>query len=181
MGPRWQTSQLGLDLDPQSASKTTYPEAPWQFQSISESVQLFSLVQLFVTPWTAARQASPSTGACSNSCPSSWWCHPTISSSVVPFSSRLQSFSASGSQSIGASASILSMNTQDWLPLGSTGLNSLQSKGLSSLLQHHSSKVWTFGTKLSLWSNSHMVHPYMTTRKSIVLTRQTFLGKGMPL
>ena len=79
-----------------SASKTTYPEAPWQFQSISESVQLFSLVQLFVTPWTAARQASPSTGACSNSCPSSWWCHPTISSSVVPFSSRLQSFPAQG-------------------------------------------------------------------------------------
>ena len=77
---------------------------------------------------------SPTTGACSNSCPPSWWCHPTILSSVIPFSSRLQSFPASGSfpmsqffisggRSIGvsASASVLPMNTQDWLPLGWTG------------------------------------------------------------
>ena len=78
---------------------------------------------------------SLSPGVCSNSCPLSWWCHPTISSSVVPFSSRLQSFPASGSfpmnqlfasggQSIGASASasVLPMNIQDWFPLGLTGL-----------------------------------------------------------
>ena len=77
-------------------------------------------------------------GACSNSCPSSQWCHPTISSSVVPFSSHLQSFPvsqffASGSQSIrvSASASVLPMNIQDWFPLGLTGLISLQSKRLS--------------------------------------------------
>jgi len=83
----------------------------------------------------------PTLGACSNSCPLSWWCHPTISSSVVPFSSCLQSFPASGSfpvsqffasggQSIGAStsASVLPMNIQDWFPLGLTGLISLQSK-----------------------------------------------------
>ena len=87
---------------------------------------------------------SPTPGACSNSCPSSQWYHPTISSSVVPFSSCLQSFLASGSfpvsqffasggQSIGASASVsvLLMNIQDWFPLGLTGLISLQSKGLS--------------------------------------------------
>ena len=84
----------------------------------------------------------PSPGACSNSCPFSQWYHPTISSSVSPFSYCLQSFLAffpmspffaSGGQSIevSASASVLSMNIQDWLPLGLTGLISLQSKGLS--------------------------------------------------
>ena len=89
---------------------------------------------------------SPAPGVCSNSCPSSRFCHPTISSSAVPFSSRIQSFPASGSfpmsqlftsgvQSIGASASasVLPMNIQDWFPLGLTGLISLQSKGLSRL------------------------------------------------
>ena len=83
---------------------------------------------------------SPTPGACSNSCPSSRWCHPTISSSVVPFSSCFQSFPVfsnqffiSGGQSIGvsASSSVLPMNIQDWFPLGWTGLISLQSKGLS--------------------------------------------------
>ena len=87
---------------------------------------------------------SPTPGVYSNSCPLSWWCHPTISSSVIPFSSHLQSFPASGSfpvsrffvpvcQSIGvsASASVLPMNIQDWFPLGWTGWISLQSKGLS--------------------------------------------------
>ena len=85
----------------------------------------------------------------SNSCPLSWWCHPIISSSVVPFSSWLQSFPASGSflrsqffssggQSIGASASasVLPMNTQDWSPLGWTGWISLQSKGLSRVFSN---------------------------------------------
>ena len=87
---------------------------------------------------------SPSLRACSNSCPLSQWCHPTISSSVVPFSSHLQSLPASGSflmsqlfascgQSIGASASalVLPIYIQGWFPLGLTGLISLQSKGLS--------------------------------------------------
>ena len=75
----------------------------WMCFSLSHqfgSVQSLSHVQLFVTPWTAACQAflsSPAPGACSNSCPSSWWCHPTISSSIVPFSSCPQSFPASGS------------------------------------------------------------------------------------
>ena len=87
-------------------------------------------------------------GACSNSCPSIQWCHPTISSSVVPFSSCLQSFPASGSlpisqfssggQSIRASAlaSVLPMNIQDWFPLWLTGLTSLQSKGLSRVFSN---------------------------------------------
>ena len=87
----------------------------------------------------------------SNSCTSSWWCHPTISSSVIPFSSCLQSFPASGSflmsqffasggQSIGVSAStsVLPMNTQNWFPLGWTGWIPFQGT-LKSLLQHHSS------------------------------------------
>ena len=103
---------------------------------------------------------SPTPGVCSNSCPLSRWCHPTISSSVVPFSSCLQSCQASGSfpvtqffasddQSIGASASasVLSMNIQDWFP----SLISLQSKGVSkSLLQHHSLGHQFFSTQLSL-------------------------------
>ena len=87
---------------------------------------------------------SPTPGAGSNSCSWSWWCHPTISSSVIPFSSSLQFFPASGSfamsqfftsggQSTGvsASASVLPMNIQDWFPLGWTGRISLRSKGLS--------------------------------------------------
>ena len=86
---------------------------------------------------------SPTPGIYSNSCPLSWWCHPTISSSVIPFSSHLQSFPASGSfqmnhffksdgRSVGVSASalVLPMNIQDWFPLGWTGWISLQSKGL---------------------------------------------------
>ena len=89
---------------------------------------------------------SPTPGACSGSRPSSQWCHPTISSSVIPLFSRLQSFPAScvsqlftwGGQSIGVSAStsVLPMNTQDWAPLGWTGWISLQSKGLSRIFSN---------------------------------------------
>ena len=113
--------------------------------------------------------ASPIPRACSNSCPSCWWCHSTISSSVFPFSSRLQSFPASGSflmsqpftsgsQRIGvsASASVLAMNIQDWFPLGWTGLISLQSKGLSRVFSKTTvQKDQFFGAQLSLWFNSH--------------------------
>ena len=93
--------------------------------------------------------ASPTPRACWNSCPSIWWCHPTISSSVIPFFSWLQSCPASGSfpvsqffssggQSIGASASasVLPMNIQNWFPLGLTGWISLQSKGLSRVFSN---------------------------------------------
>ena len=115
------------------------------------------------------------TGACTNSCLSSWWCHPTISSSVILFSSYLQSFLASGSflmsqlftsgdQSIGvsASASVLPMNIQDWFPLGLTGLISLQSKGLSRVFSNTTvQKYQFFNIKLSLRSDSH-IHTWLT-------------------
>ena len=124
---------------------------------------------------------SQSPWVCSNSCLSSQWCHPAISSSGVPFSSCLQSFPASGGQNIGvsASASVLPMNIQDWFPLGLTGLISLQSKGLESLLQHHSSKASI------LWHSAFFIvqlsHPYMTIGKTIALTRRTFVGKVISL
>ena len=105
----------------------------------------------------------------SNSCSLSRWCHLTISSSVVHFSFRLQSFPASGSflmnwlfasggQSIGvsASASVLPMNIQGWFPLGFTGLISLQSSGLSRVLSSTTIQMHqSFGAQPSLWSNSH--------------------------
>ena len=131
---------------------------------------------------------SPPPRVYSNSGPSSWWCRPAISSSVVPFSSCPQSLPASGSfpmsqlfswgcQSIGvsASASVLPMNIQDWSPLGWTGWISLQSKGLSSLLQHHNSK--TSILQHSAFFTVQLSHLYMTTGKTIALTRQTFVGK----
>ena len=113
---------------------------------------------------------TPSSGAYTNSCPLSQWCHLTISSSVVPFSSCLESFPASGSfpmsqffasgsQIIGVSAStsVLPMNTQDWSPLGWTGWISLHSKGLSCVFSSTTvQKHQFFGTQLSLWSNFHM-------------------------
>ena len=102
------------------------------------SVKLLSHVQLFMTPWTQHERLpcpSPTPRAWSDSCPLSWWCHPTISSSVVPFSSCPQSFSASGSfpmnqffasggqrTETSASASVLPMNIQNWFSLGLTGL-----------------------------------------------------------
>ena len=118
---------------------------------------------------------SPTSRVYSNSCPSSQWCHPTISSSVVPFSSHhLQSFPASGSfpmswlfescaQSIGAPTlvSVLPMNIQDWFPLGLTGWISLKSKGLSRFFSNTTvQKHQFFSTQPSLWSNSH-IHTWL--------------------
>ena len=107
---------------------------------------------------------SPTPGACSNSGPSSWWCHPTISSSVVPFSSGLQSFPASGSFSVSqffvsgghiirasASASVLPMNIQDWFPLGWTCWIALLSRGLTKVYSNTAvQKHQFFSTQLSL-------------------------------
>ena len=109
--------------------------------------------------------SSPAPGIYSNSCPLSQWCHPTISPSVILFSSCLQSFPASGSfpvshlfpsggQSIGVSAStsVLPVNTQDWFPLGWTGWISLQSKGLSRVFSNTTvQKHHFFGAQLFLW------------------------------
>ena len=112
----------------------------------------------------------PTPRACSNSCPLTQWCHPAISSSVIPFSSCFQSFLASwsfpvnqffasGGQSRGASASasVLPMNIQDWFPLGWTGWISLQSKGLSRVFSNTTvQKHQFFGAQLSLRCNSHI-------------------------
>ena len=133
---------------------------------------------------------SPTPGFHPNPCPSSRWCHPAISSSVIPFSSP-QSLPASGcfpmsqlfawgGQSVGvsASASLLPMNIQDWFPLGWTSLLAVQGT-LKSLLQHHSSKASI------LWGSAFFIvqlsHPYMTSGKTIALTRWNFVGKIMSL
>ena len=130
---------------------------------------------------------SPAPGVYSDSCPLSWWCHPTISSSAVPFSSRLQSFLASesfqmsqfssGGQNMGVWAfneySVLFSFRMDWLDLFAV------QGTLKSLLQHHSSKASV------LWCSAFFVvqlsHPYMSTGKTIALTVQTFVGKMMSL
>ena len=168
----------------------------WKKNSIlvSSSVQ-FSCSQLCPTlcdphglQHTRLPCPSPIPRVCSNSCPSSRWCHPTISSSIVPFSSHLQSFPAwgsfqmsqfiaSGGQSIGvsASASVLPMNIRGWYPLGLTGLISLLSKGLSrvfsrTIVQKH----LFFSTQPHLWSNSH-IHIWLLDKPQLWL----FVGKVM--
>ena len=155
-------------------------------QSGFSSVQLLSHVRLFATPWIAARQASLSiTNSWSSpKCASSRWCHPAVSSSVVPFSSCHQTLPASesfpmsplftsGGQRTGVSAlasvlpGLISFRT-DWLVL-------LAIQGtLKSLLQHHSSKHQFFGTQLSSQSNSH-IHIWLL-EKTIALTRWTIVG-----
>ena len=163
---------------------------PFQSVAFSRSVVSDSL-RPHILQHASLPCPSPAPRACSNSCASSRWCHPTISSSVVPFSSCLQSFPASGSfptsqlftsggQNIGASASapVLPMNIQDWFPLGLTGLVSLQSKRLSRVfLQHHSSKAPV------LWHSAFFIvqlsQAYLPTGKTIALTRWTSVGKVM--
>ena len=135
---------------------------------------------------------SPTPGVHSDSHPSSQWCHPAISSSIVPFSSCLQSFPtsesfqmsqlfASGGQNTGVSAStsVLPMNTQDWFPLGWTGWISLQSKGLSMSSPTPQFKNINY-LALSLFI-VQLSHPYMTTGKTIALSRRTFVNKVMSL
>ena len=146
------------------------------------------VAQLSLTLWPHGLQhtrlpcPSPTPRASSNSCPLSWWCHPTISSSVIPFC--LQSFPASGSfpvsqlftsggQSIGASASasVLSINIQGWFPLGLTGLISLQSKGLSRVFSSTTiQKHQFFGAQLTLWSNVH-IHTWRSAELELPRTR----------
>ena len=129
---------------------------------------------------------SPTPRVHSNSCPSSRWCHSAISSSVVPFSFCPQSLPVSesfpmsqlfawGGQStrVTASESVLPMNTQDWSPLEWAGWISLQSKGLSRVFFNTTvQKHQFFSTQLS---SVQLSHPYMTTRKTIALTRRTFV------
>ena len=138
-----------------------------------------------MTPWTTARQASypsPTPGACSDLCPLSWWCHPNISSSVIPFSCPLQSFQASesfqmsqlfssGGQSIGvsASASVLSKNIQDWFPLGWTAWIPLLFKGYSRVFSNTTVQKHQFFSA-QLFFIVQLSHPYMTTGETIALT-----------
>ena len=135
---------------------------------------------------------SPTPSAYSNSRPSSRWCCPTISSSVISYSSHLQSFAASGffsnesvlhrggqSIEVSASTSVLPMNIQDWVPLGWTGWISLQPKGLSRVFpKPHFKGINSLGLACFIVQLSHA---YMTTGKTIALTRWTFLGKVMSL
>ena len=166
------------------ASHTLNRDGTVHFSSLSR-------VQLFATPWTAAHEASL-WGVYSNSCPLSHWCHPTISSSVVPFSSCLQSFPASGSfqmsQFIPSGSKVLEFSFNispsneysglislriDWLDL-------LAVQGtLKSLLQHHCSKVSIL--QCSAFFTVQLSHPYMTTGKTIALTRWIIVGKVMSL
>ena len=124
--------------------------------------------------------SSPTLRVYSNSCPLSWWCHPTISSSVVPFSSHLQSFPASGSfqmsqfftlggqiMGVSASASVLPMNIHDWFPLGWTGWISLLSKWLSRVFSniqfksiHSSAFSFLYSPTLTSIHDYYILHPY---------------------
>ena len=135
---------------------------------------------------------SPTPGVYPNSCSLSQWCHPIISSSVVRFSSCLQSFSASesfpmsqlfawGGQSIGvsASASVLPMSTQDWSPLGWTGGSLCSSRDYQESPPHHSSTASIF--RCSAFFTVQLSHPYMTTGKTRALTRWIFFDKMMSL
>ena len=143
---------------------------------VSDSLQPYEL-QLTRLPCPSM---SPWVGL--NSCPLSQWYHPTISSSVVPFSSCLQFFPASvGWPSIGtsASASVLPRNIQDWFPSGLPGLISLLSKWLSRVFSSTTVlKPQFFGAQPSLWLNSY---PSMTTGKTVALTQWTFVSKVMSL
>ena len=154
MNPKWFTPRYIIIQE----AKDTVSKTAREKQAIpykENPIRLFSSVQFshsvmsdplrpHESQHARAPCPSPTPEVYSNSCPSSRWCHPTISSSVIPFSSHLQSFPASGSfpmsqllasggQNIGVSVStsVLPMNTQDWSPLGWTGWISLQSKGHS--------------------------------------------------
>ena len=148
----------------------------------------FSCSVVWDSLWPHGLQLAWSRCPSPNSCLSCQWCHPTISSSVVPFSSLHQSFPASGcfpvtwffasgGQSIGVSAlaSVLPMNIQDWFSLGWTGWISLQFRGLSRVFSNTTVQKF-FSTQHSLYSNSQSIHG-----KTIALTRRTFDGKVMSL
>ena len=149
-----------------------------QLLSVSDSLQPHGLQH------ARLRCPSPSLRACSNSCPLSQWCHPTISSSVIPFSSWLQSFPESGSflmsqlftsdgQSIGDSASVSISPSKDYLGLISFRMDWLDllavQQTLKSLLQHHSSKASIL--QRSAVFMVQLSHSYVTTGKTIALTR----------
>ena len=162
----WQPTPVFLSGESrgQMSLESSYsPVSQFSHSAVSDSLRPQELQH------TRLAYSSLSPGVCSNSCPSSWWFHPTISSSFVPFPSWLQSFPAakscpmrqfftSGGQIIGvlASASVLPMNIQYWFLWGFTGLISLQSKVLSRVCSNTTvQKHQYFSAQLSLWSNSY--------------------------
>ena len=161
-----------------------------RFTSVSQLCLTLSDPMDYSTP---AFPSSPTPGAYSNSSPLSQWCYPTISSFVVHFSSGLQSFPtswsfqmsqffASGSQIIRVSAltSVLLMNIQDLFPLGLTGLISLQSRDSQESSPTPQFKGISFLYRWSAFFIVQLSHPYMTTGKTIALTRQTFISNVSP-
>ena len=160
----------------------------------ASSVQSLSCVQLWPHGLQHTRLPcpSPTPGVYSHSCPLSQWCHPTTSSSVVPFSFCLQSFPASGSfpmsqffvsggQTIGvsASASVLPMNIQDWFPLGGTGSVSLQSNGSPRVISNTTVQKHQFFS--AVFFIIQLLHPHVFTGKTIALARRIFVGRAMSL
>ena len=146
-----------------SANHFAFSSVQFSHSVLSDNLQSHGLQH------TSLPCLSPTPGAYSNSCPSSRWCHPTISSSVVPFSC-LQSFPASGSfqmsqffasggqsSGVSASASVFLMNIQDWFSLGLTDLISLLPKGLSRVFSNTTvQRINSLALSFSLWSNSHI-------------------------
>ena len=173
---QWYASKLPLKIKVLICSVHQFLWCKYPHSSMISCCSVAHVVSDSVTPWHS-RLPCPSLSprVCSKSCPLNWWCHPAISSSVVPFSSCPRSFPASGSfpvsqlftsggQSIGVSASVLQMTTQSWFPLGLTGLITLLSKGLSrifssTMIQKHQN----FCAQSSLWSNSH-IHTWLLER-----------------
>ena len=161
--------------------------------SIITTLQSLSRAQLFVTPWTTACQAFLAITDSQNLLklmsndlvmPSNHLilCHPLLLPSILPSIRVISSqFFTSGGQSIGvsASASVFPLNSQNLFPFGLTGLISFQSKGPSSLLQHHSLKALIL--QCSAFFQVQLSHPYMTTGKTIDLTRQTIVSQVMSL
>ena len=148
-----------------------------QFSSVTQSHPTLCNPMDYNTPGLPVHHQLPK--CTQNSCPLSQWCHPTISSSVVPFSSCLQSFPASGSfpmsqlfgsggQNIGASASasVPPMNVQDWFPLGLTDLILLQSKGLPRVFSNTIVWRYQFSAQPTLWSNSQ-IHTWLLEKPSV--------------
>ena len=154
-------------------SKLCFWQVEYKFSSV-QSLSVSNSLRPHEPQHTRPPCPSPTPGVHPNSCPLSRWCHPTISSSVFPFFSCLQSFPASrsfqmsqlfasGAQRIGVSAatSVLPMNTQNWSPLGWTGWISLQSRGLSRVFFNTTvQKHQFFGAQLSLQFNSH-IHTWL--------------------
>ena len=167
----WKTGPLQIIAPPSSQSLSSSFLHSLQFSSVqfSHSVMSNSL-RPHEPEHTRLPCTSPTPGVYPNSCPLIWWCHLTISSSVIPFSSCPQSFPTSGSfqvsqlsascgqnTGVSSSTSVLPMNTQGWSPLGWAGWISLQSKGLSRVFSNTTvQKHQFFGAQLSLYSNSHI-------------------------